>query len=349
MIESGIPSVSAHDRRPGIFSHIPPWLTLLLLAPILGELVSCHQTPLEFINPLNLLILSLPYGCGALICRELTIRWRGGGLCLLLLGIAYGIYEEGVVVYSLFDPQWSELGAMAQYGSYAGVNWTWAAMTIQFHTLISIGSSVAIAHMIYADRRAQPWLGRRGLTICFAGLLGWIPVMWLIMTIDMKRPFPPMPLYILAWALVLALMWAARRFAGKPAIEGRKAPARPWLFFLLGLINMIAVFAGVFTTAEHGAPPLAITMLLLILLDGVSLLLVWRWSGYGRGWDDRHRLALVAGLLAFFIYFSFDKDFESWRGSSIVGSLAIIALWQLGRVVYRRTRQVLHEIPTPPD
>jgi len=82
----------------------PPWLTLLLLAPVLGELVSVHQTPLEFINPLNFIILSLPYGFGALICRELVVRWKKGWLSLLLLGVAYGVYEEAIVVYSVFDP-----------------------------------------------------------------------------------------------------------------------------------------------------------------------------------------------------------------------------------------------------
>lgn len=321
---------------------------MLALAPILGELVSCHQTPLEFINPLNLLILSLPYGCGALICRELLVRWGGGGLCLVLLGTAYGVYEEGVVVYSLFDPHWSELGPLAQYGYYAGVNWTWAVMTVQFHATVSIGSSVALTHMIHADLRAQPWLGKRGLAVCIACLLAWIPVMGLIMTIDMKRPFPPLHLYIVACGMVLALVYAARRFATRPTSTVEKAPARPWFFFLLGLINITVVFVGVFLTAEQGTPPLIVTMLSLILLGAVSLLLVWRWSGYGRGWDDRHRLALVAGLLAFFVYFSFDRDIELWRGSSIVGALTILGLWRLGRTVHHRLRMSHMETPKLP-
>lgn len=348
MTDSKASSRSEASRNRGLFSRVPPQLTLLVLAPILGELVSCHQTPLEFINPLNLLILSLPYGCGALICRELMIRWRGGGLCLILLGIAYGMYEEGVVVYSLFDPQWSELGPLARYGYYAGINWTWAVMTVQFHATVSIGSSVALSHMIHSDRRAQPWLGKRGLALCFAGLLAWIPVMAVIMAVDMKRPFPPLPLYVLACGTVLALVYAARRFASCPAPKVERAPARPWSLFLLGLINMTAVFAGVFITAEQATPPLVVTMLLLMSLDMVSLLLLWRWSGYGRGWDDRHRLALVAGILAFFVYFSFDKDFELWRGSSIVGALTVLSLWRLSRTVYRQPRMSQVETPKLP-
>ena len=55
-----------------------PGLVLLFLAPILGELIIGHQAPMDFINPKNFLLSSLPYGLGALICRELVIRWKKG-------------------------------------------------------------------------------------------------------------------------------------------------------------------------------------------------------------------------------------------------------------------------------
>ena len=148
-----------------------PGLTLLLLAPVLGELVSAHQSPLEFINPLNFLILSLPYGFGALICRELVVRWKKGWLSLLLLGVAYGIYEEALVVYSIFDPNWTELGNLARYGFFAGVNWTWGLLTVHFHALISIAASVVLSELLFPERRGEPWLGRKALIGCFAGLL----------------------------------------------------------------------------------------------------------------------------------------------------------------------------------
>lgn len=59
---------------------------------------------------MNFLVLSLPYGFGALTIREFLIRWKKGWPSLLILGLAYGIFEEGIVVYSVFDPGWSELG-----------------------------------------------------------------------------------------------------------------------------------------------------------------------------------------------------------------------------------------------
>jgi hypothetical protein len=63
-----------------------------------------------------------------------------------------------------------------------------------------------------------------------------------------------------------------------------------------------------------------------------------RWSDNGHGWDDRHRLALVAGLLGFFLYFCVDHDLEQWKGSSLVALAAVVALWRLGRTTARRVR-----------
>jgi hypothetical protein len=316
--------------------RIPPGLTLLLLAPVLGELVSVHQTPLEFINPLNFMLLSLPYGFGAIICRELAVRWRKGWLSLLLLGAAYGVYEEAIVVYSLFDPNWTELGPLAQYGSFAGVNWIWGALTVHFHILISIGASVVLGGLLYPERRHQPWLGNRALTGCFIGILMWVPIMALIMISEMGRPFPPLGWYVVSWLVVLALGWAAYRLPGQPLPMIIRNIPRPILFFLLGLVNTFAFFFVVYLTPGLKVIPGWVTLLGLLIIDAGSLWMALHWSGNGFAWDDRHRLALIAGLLGFFIYFGFDKDMEHWSGSSIVSLAVVFGLWQLGRATSRR-------------
>ena len=79
-----------------LFSKLSPALVLLFMAPVLGELVSGHQYLLEFMNPLSFILTALPYGLGALICRELTIRWNKGRLSLLLMGAAYGFLQKAL-------------------------------------------------------------------------------------------------------------------------------------------------------------------------------------------------------------------------------------------------------------
>jgi hypothetical protein len=322
------------------FKRIPPGLTLLIMAPILGELVSAHQTPLEFINPLNFLILSLPYGFGAVLGRELIIRRKKGLLCLLLLGIAYGIYEEGIVVHSFFNPNWEELGALATYGYHGGVNWTWSLLMVQFHTFISIGSSIMLTEIIYPEQRQKSWLNNKTLAVCILGFLAWIPLGFV-----MTDYFPPWGWYALSWIIFALLVIAAWYLPYIPPPPIPKKVPKPFWFFLLGMVNMTVFCLAVYLTPEWGAPPLPVTVGLLLVLDGITLWLIQRWSGKGNTWDDRHRLALIAGLLVFFVYFCFDKDLDKFNGNSIVGLATIIGIFLLSRVVIRREKTKKRQIP----
>jgi len=64
---------------------------------------------------------------------------------------------------------------------------------------------------------------------------------------------------------------------------------------------------------------------------------VLRWSGGARRWDDRHKLALVMGVLAFFIIFGGLQDFEEeFGGHVIVAILTVAGLWRLWRITLRR-------------
>lgn len=326
-----MPKSTSDNPKTTVVKRIPPGLLLFLLAPILGELLSGHQPPLEFFNPLNLLILSLPYGCGALICRELVVRWHKGRFSLLLLGIAYSIYEEGIVVRSFFNPNWGELGNLAEYSHIAGVTWTYAELLIHFHVIVSITASVILAEMAYPQQRHQRWISDKTLIICFIGILLWIPAGFL-----MTSYVPPLKLYILSWLALFALIWAARHVPAQPLRPRTVAVPRPRRFWLVGFLNMSIFFFAVFLTPQYSIPPFFVTALLLLVLDGVALWLILHWSGNGFAWDDRHRLALIAGELSFFIYACFDHDIEKWEGLSIVGIIAIIALWQLGRCVTAR-------------
>jgi hypothetical protein len=318
-----------------LIKRTPPALALILLAPVLGELVSAHQTPWEFINPVNFLVLSLPYGFGAVLCREFIVRRKKGLVALLLLGVAYGIYEEGIVVHSFFNPAWDELGALARYGYHGGVNWTWSELMVHFHLFISIGASIMLAEVIYTDQRGKSWLDTKALIICAVGLAAWVPLGFF-----MTDYFPPAGWYAASWAVFLLLLAAAWFLPVLPPSSLTKKPPHPLFFFLLGMLNMTVYFVAVYLTADAGAPPWPATVILLPMFDIVALWLVYCWSGRGYIWNDRHRLALVAGLLAFFIYFCFDKDVERFSGLSIIGTASIAVLWMLWRIVKRRSTRL---------
>jgi len=95
---------------------IPPALVLFFLAPAIGELLSGSTPPVEFFKPFSLFLLSALYGSGALLSRELALRWGKRWPTILALGLAYGIIEEGLMVKSFFDPAWIDLGVLGVYG-----------------------------------------------------------------------------------------------------------------------------------------------------------------------------------------------------------------------------------------
>jgi hypothetical protein len=311
--------------------RFPPWLTLLILAPLMGEIVSGHQPPLELCNPLSVILLMLPYGLGALVCRELVRRWKKGWPSLILLAVAYGVYEEAVVVRSFFNPDWPELDILKPY-HLLGVNWTYAAMLVHFHVLVSIAAAVFLAEAIHADRRNEPWLNGKGLIVCLAGLVLWLPAGWL-----MTQYVPPLPGYLLSWIAIAGLIAAARFAPADAPFPAKKMPPHPILFLLLGFANMTVFFAAVYMLPESWTPPLWFSVAGLILLDALTLLLLLFWSGGGRTWEDRHRLAWVVGGLGFFILFDFANDLEGFAGRSCVGFVAIVGLVILGIRILRRS------------
>ena len=107
-------------------AHPTPAQVLFFLSPVLGEVVSSYQSPLQFLNPLSFVITVFPYGCGALIVRELLVRRRKGWISLVLLGLAFGLFFEGIVTRVIFNPAWEDLGALATYTHLHGFNWTLA-------------------------------------------------------------------------------------------------------------------------------------------------------------------------------------------------------------------------------
>jgi hypothetical protein len=112
---------------------------LFFLSPITAELLTGSAPPAEFFNPFSLLVLTALYGSGAILVRELALRWRKGWPTILILGAAYGIVEEGLMVKSFFDPQWVDLGPLGVYGRWAEVNWVWSLGLTLFHAVWSIG------------------------------------------------------------------------------------------------------------------------------------------------------------------------------------------------------------------
>jgi hypothetical protein len=309
----------------------PPALALFLIAPIFGELFSGSSPLNEYINPITFISLGLLYGCGAIIIRELILRWGKGWVSLLLLGIAYGIYEEGILVQSFFDPGWTDLGSLAVYGRAGGVNWVWTEHLLIFHTAISIAASIAFVQALYPKRRGERWVTTRGWWIAnFVGVLSLLPIWKFFVKYDSGL------WWIFSWLAVFTLIWLARRIPFGPAPVSEKATVHPRLFWLIGFFGTLFEFIIVYSNAESMAAPFQVILLILAIYIAFVLWLLHRLSGGFIAWDDRHRIALVNGALMLLLALVPLTSGAQYPITYITNPIFILLLWLAARCVNKR-------------
>jgi hypothetical protein len=315
--------------------RIPPALVLFFLAPAIGELLSGSSPPVEFFRPLTLLLLAALYGGGALLVREAALRWGKRWPTIIVLGLAYGILEEGLMVKSFFDPAWMDIGLLGVYGRWAGVNWVWAVLLTLYHAVVSIALPIMLVEILYHERRDDLWLGRRGMRTI--GILLAIDVLFANFFLT---PFhPPFAPYALAVIATAALVWLGH---AQPARWGQPEPEPHWGPFRLGLLGFLgiaALFFGGWAMPALNFP--ALVTIAFILLAALGAWRLIRWASGEGAWDDRGRLALAAGITTFFILLAFAAEADPSRadnpaGMSMVGlasagGLAVLYLQVRGR------------------
>lgn len=104
------------------------------------------------------------YGTGAILIRE-TVRRRGlGWRSILLLALAFGVFEEGLLTQSLFDPNY--VGQRLLDPAYIpafGIGALWTVFVLALHVIWSIRAPIALFEANFGD---APRLRRAGLVVC---------------------------------------------------------------------------------------------------------------------------------------------------------------------------------------
>jgi hypothetical protein len=320
------------NRSP---SKIPPTLTLFLLSPAIAELLSGSAPPIEFFNPLGFVILASLYGSGAILARELTLRWGKGYLSLLLLGAAYGVIEEGLMVKSFFDPAWPDLGVSGVFGRWMGINWVWVEMLIIYHAVFSITIPVLLVELAFPSQRKERWVGSRALGGFAILLAGVVFLGYFAMT-----PYrPPLPQYFSAVILTAFFIFLAWKIPSEDGRQESTKPRGPASFFATALLGTISFFT-VFWLSPNLLSPLGVMLLGGLLVFGFARFLKRLKL---KGCDDIRRFALASGGLAFFIFLAPLQELDKTRldnpqGMGLVGLAFLIGLLLLGWQVRRRTR-----------
>ncbi len=291
-------------------------MALSLLSPLLAELLSGSSPPSEFFRPAAFLLLWAFYGGGVLLIREIWVGLGGGIGRLLLLGMFYGVVEEGLVLKSWFDPLYFDLHLFATYGRFWGTNVAWAIWLTLFHALMSITAPILLCEIAFPAYRDRSLMGRRArLAVALLFIASA-----LLMAFGLNPYLPPFQPYAAAVALAGGLVLLARRYR-----ELLLPPLPRWLCrhpILLGFGTAALLFFNAALVPPHRLPLwlFALCALLPTLLLTLAL----------RDASEAGRYRLLLGFLAFHaLPMAWIWESMGVRGMAVTGAV-IFGLLVLG-------------------
>jgi hypothetical protein len=152
-------------KRDDGVKGIAPALGLFFAAPLVAEFL-LGNLPIKMLPAL--VVLAPMYGGGALLVRELVRKTGRGWPSIILLGMAYAIFEEAFTTQSLFDPNYLHLNMNFLAPAYIpalGIGGWWTLWMFMVHAIWSIATPIALVEATVPDRAQTPWLGRKGLAV----------------------------------------------------------------------------------------------------------------------------------------------------------------------------------------
>ncbi len=189
-------------------------LWVFFTIPILTELLTVNQSFSQIFNPGGYLFAVLAYSIPVILINELAIRWRLGIVGLFVLGLAYGIFNEGILAQTiLMTDQRVPIAAFAGY-NWAGLNLPWAATILPWHALFAVVYPIVIYRSLYPCESQQVKFSSRGLVV--------VTVVYFILGsfFHIKFNFGTSIHYVwLFWAFILGLIYLARRCARYPQLN----------------------------------------------------------------------------------------------------------------------------------
>jgi hypothetical protein len=297
MVEQTRPAASIRWQSVG------PVAVLIFLSPVLTELLMgvVHLSNLWLLVP----EMSV-YGTAALLIREVAHRRGRGWGTLLLLGIAFAIAEECVILQTSLTPQAFPPAFDANFGWAQGVQWIYLTAMLWYESVYAIVLPIYLTEMLFPTQRDELWLSENGLSVtAIIFVLASIGVWQLWSRHGLPRfgssAYQVPPLYVAAALILIAILVAGTLLIKPNARIARKADRRaprPWLVWLLSfgfsLVWFFRIILAYLPAASlNGLSPL-IPIGVGLAWIGIGLLVVRRISS-AADWGDRQRLALIFG------------------------------------------------------
>jgi hypothetical protein len=330
---------------------------LLFISPIVGEMISGSTPPLLFVQPFALIFLPAMYGAWALLTHEVIARCRLGWGNALLLGAAFGVFQEALVVQTWFNhisPQ-SPAHDGGTYGLVAGTSLNWALNLTIYHAVVSITVPLILIAVFFPRRAPRPWLDPKRIALV---------TMWMLLlcgALAVNAAFnqfvndgysgPPLISYLLAAAfmLLLILLGVFLRFPAPRPNPAKRAP-RLWTVRLVCCGYMLLFFAFSVVLPATGMPASA-AMALMLMLFASALWRVRSWSARA-GWNQRYLLSVAIGVILYFTFvwgplIEFAFQLPARTGMTLVNLLIVAALLIFDQRLKRRHARQSRAEATP--
>ncbi len=224
------------------------------------------------------------YGGAANLIRHATRHYGRGWPSVLLYALAFGIFEEGIVDQSLFNPAFAGTKLLA-YGSVPGlgISAPWTVFVLSLHVIWSITTPIAIAEAAFEPVSPRPPHGHLPASwLSPGGVIGWtIAVVVSAVAIFSftvgASGFMASPLQLtLSAALTVIVALVAARLPRRSHAQGRHAFASATIS-----LGVLSCYYALFQNRDLVPPWLCMTMMVVLLGALAAVSLFFRLDSFG--------------------------------------------------------------------
>ena len=235
-----------------------PLLALLVLAPFVGEVLSSNVPASLFVlRPTMVVFAVITYSVPVLLVRELWVARSLSPAALLVCGLAYGIFNEGLLARTLLQRDRLPVPTFDGYLIAGGLNLSWGITILVWHAVFSVMTPILVVHSLWREESRSRWLTKKWLIATLA-----ITFVTALLYFRSEGAPPPAPIYFLAFVIGIgALLAIATRLKG----GGHERTPASWVPLLAG-VSFFAFFAGAFVLSGRRLPPVAFVSYALAMI-----------------------------------------------------------------------------------
>jgi hypothetical protein len=307
----------------------------MFITPFLTEVLTTNVSITMMVRPRILLaMMTIGYGFAVLVLREIAVRMRAGVLSMVLVGLIYGMYNEGLIAKTFFRVHGVPINTFDGYGFFGGFETGWAIAITTWHAFFAFLFPIVIVYSLYPGEREERWLNRTALAI-----LAVVTVVISALAFFGKgnngagiRGTPPQ--YLIMAALSAALFFIAKQCSKMGSIAVLESHSSLPAVFLPAIQGFCAHLAIILVPALLAAARIPIA-LYLAYFAALAWYFFHRVSRKGQISLDRLRTFAFGGQVAVALFALLMASKRHSLESIASSSIFIVGL---GYLLFRQTR-----------